>query len=231
MGIGENIRRLRRREGLSQAAFASRLNVTKETVSRWESNRTFPRRNHLRAMVAAFNISVDDVLSEGLGLGAAPSPQPQGSAKDPSAASNTEEKPLTLTDLQAALLPVYKIDRSGNGTTLRHAGSAYAPPDVAQRHPASVFVRMDYREMTRLYPTGSLLLVDQRMRPYNGCAVVALVDNATIVIRRYTAGNSTVVLSSWSYDAPSPDLILDKRRIRIIGVVVFFQASHDIDNL
>jgi SOS-response transcriptional repressor LexA len=96
---------------------------------------------------------------------------------------------------------------------------------------ASIFVRMDYREMTRLYPVGSLLLVDQRARPYNGCTVVALVDNATIVVRRYTAGNNTVVLSSWSYDAPSPDLILDKRRVRIIGVVVFFQASHDTEAL
>ncbi|MFR5093295.1 MAG: hypothetical protein ACLTDR_16100 [Adlercreutzia equolifaciens] len=109
------------------------------------------------------------------------------------------------------ILPVYKTDRSGNGTTLRHTGYACAPSDVAARHVASIFVRMDYREMTRLYPVGSLLLVDQRARPYNGCTVVALADNATIVVRRYTAGNNTVVLSSWSYDAPSPDLILDKR--------------------
>ncbi|WP_417177471.1 helix-turn-helix domain-containing protein [Adlercreutzia sp.] len=34
MSIGENIRRLREREGLSQTAFAGRLGVTKETVRR-----------------------------------------------------------------------------------------------------------------------------------------------------------------------------------------------------
>ena len=227
MGIGENIRRLRRREGLSQAAFGAQLGVTKETVGRWESNRTFPRRSHIACMVARFNVEADDILSEERGLGAAPAPQASGIGS----AGPADSEPEAITDLRALLLPVYRIDRSGNGTTLRHAGHAYAPPDVARRHPASVFVRMDYREMTRLYPVGSLLLVDQRARPYNGCTVVALIDNATIVVRRYTAGNNTVVLSSRSYDTPSPDLILDKRRVRIIGVAVFFQASHDTEVL
>lgn len=199
MGIGENIRRLRRREGLSQAAFGAQLGVTKETVGRWESNRTFPRRSHIEGMVARFRVEADDILSEDRGLGAAPAPTASGSRG--AAADSALD---AVTDLRALLLPVYKIDRSGNGTTLRHAGHAYAPPDVARRHPASVFVRMDYREMTRLYPVGSLLLVDQRARAYNGCTVVALIDNATIVVRRYTAGNNTVVLSSWSYDAPRP---------------------------
>lgn len=224
MGIGENIRRLRRREGLSQAAFGAQLGVTKETVGRWESNRTFPRRGHIEGMVARFRVEADDILGEDRGLGAAPAPTASGSRG--AAADSALD---AVTDLRALLLPVYKIDRSGNGTTLRHVGHAYAPPDVARRHPASVFVRMDYREMTRLYPVGSFLLVDQRARAYNGCTVVALIDNATIVVRRYTAGNNTVVLSSWSYDAPSPDLILDKRRVRIIGVAVFFQASHDTE--
>ena len=182
MSIGENIRRLREREGLSQTAFAGRLGVTKETVGRWESGRTFPRRTHLDKMIADFAVCADDIMSEERGLGTAPSAPTADNWTGP---------------------------ETRNG----------------------IFVRMDYREMTRLYPVGSLLLVDQRARPYNGCTVVALVDNATIVVRRYTAGNNTVVLSSWSYDAPSPDLILDKRRVRIIGVVVFFQASHDTEAL
>ena len=194
MSIGENIRRLREREGLSQTAFAGRLGVTKETVGRWESGRTFPRRTHLDKMIADFAVCADDIMSEERGLGTAPSaptadnwPGPETRNDDTGAAEGAGD----------AILPVYKTDRSGNGTTLRHTGYACAPSDVAARHVASIFVRMDYREMTRLYPVGSLLLVDQRARPYNGCTVVALVDNATIVVRRYTAGNNTVVLSSW----------------------------------
>ena len=76
MSIGENIRRLREREGLSQTAFAGRLGVTKETVGRWESGRTFPRRTHLDKMIADFAVCADDIMSEERGLGTAPSAQP-----------------------------------------------------------------------------------------------------------------------------------------------------------
>lgn len=69
MSIGENIRRLREREGLSQTAFAGRLGVTKETVGRWESGRTFPRRTHLDKMIADFAVCADDIMSEERGLG------------------------------------------------------------------------------------------------------------------------------------------------------------------
>lgn len=68
MSIGENIRRLREREGLSQTAFAGRLDVTKETVGRWESGRTFPRRTHLDKMIADFAVCADDIMSEERGL-------------------------------------------------------------------------------------------------------------------------------------------------------------------
>lgn len=218
MGIGDNIRELRKRKGLSQAELAKRMDVAKETVSRWESGRTFIRKTHLEKLVATFNVPVDDILSEEWGVGR------ELTARDTTAG---QSEPLEA-DSQTTF-PVYKVERSGNGTTLRHFSHAYAPPDVAQRHPAAFFVRMDYREMTKLYPVGSLLLVNQRMKPYNGCSVVALVDNSTVVIRRYLSGNNTVVLSSWSYDAPAPDLMLDKRRVRVLGVVVWFQGSHDLD--
>ena len=43
MGVGDNIRALRTREHLSQAELAKRLSVTKETVSRWETSKSFKR--------------------------------------------------------------------------------------------------------------------------------------------------------------------------------------------
>ena len=217
MDIGENIRALRMREHMSQTDFAKRVGVTKKTVSRWENGQSFIRGAHLEKLAEALNVPVGDIVGD--------APE----FKSPTADEPDFEHASNLPNaFQALRYPVYKIERSGNGTTLRLASHAFAPPDVAKRHPASVFVRMDYREMTRLYPVGSLLLVDQRLKPYNSCTAVALVDNAAIVIRHYLTGNDTVVLSSWSHDAPSPDLMLDKRRVRIIGVVVWFQASHDV---
>ena len=156
MSIGENIRRLREREGLSQTAFAGRLGVTKETVGRWESGRTFPRRTHLDKMIADFAVCADDIMSEERGLGTAPSAPTADNWPGPETRNDGTGAAEGAGD---AILPVYKTDRSGNGTTLRHTGYACAPSDVAARHVASIFVRMDYREMTRLYPVGSLLLV------------------------------------------------------------------------
>ncbi|WP_304426788.1 LexA family transcriptional regulator [uncultured Adlercreutzia sp.] len=223
MSIGDNIRALRRRKGLSQAELAAQLNVAKETVSRWESGRTFIRQAHLERLVELFDISRDDIMSEEWGLG-----HELGTARAAAPVAPTSREEEAPPSPMAPPYPVYKIARSGNGTTLRHCAHAFAPPDVAENHRVGFFVRMDYREMTKLYPVGSLLLVDQHVKPYNGCTVVAMVDNATVVVRRYLAGNDTIVLSSWSYDSPSPDLMLDKRRVRILGTVVWFQANHDL---
>lgn len=40
---GEWVKRIRRRSGLSQAAFARRLGVRQQTVSEWETGRYAPR--------------------------------------------------------------------------------------------------------------------------------------------------------------------------------------------
>lgn len=40
--IGKNIRTVRKQRGLSQAELADRLNVTRQTVSNWETSRSYP---------------------------------------------------------------------------------------------------------------------------------------------------------------------------------------------
>lgn len=82
--------------------------------------------------------------------------------------------------------------------------------------------------MSKCYPIGSLLLVDPNKKPWNGCTVLAIADNSRMVIRRYSVGTSSIMLSSHSYRTAEPDIVLDKRRIRILGVIVWFQASHDL---
>lgn len=216
MKAGSNIRALRQRENLSQAELASLLNVAKETISRWETNRIAIRPKHVDRIIELFKIERDDLLSEERGL-----------ASSLESTSNREDPATTLSPNGqiATRRPIYQIERTGNGTTLRARKEAYIPEDVARQCPTGVLVRIDGHEMNRLYPAGSLLLVDRRIRPYNGCSVVALVDGSMVVIRRYASGNNTIVLSSWSHDAVESDMVLDKRRVRTVGVVVYFQAE------
>lgn len=219
MSVGGNIRALRLRKGLSQADLALRVGVAKETVSRWETDRLFIRQNHLTKLAEILETSRNDILCDD---GRLASPLETDDTVNGVSAGVAHQAP------SEAMRFVYQIERSGNGTTLRQSSQACIPLDVALRHPRSVLVRMQGQEMAKAYPPDSLLLIDQHVKPWNGCSVVALVDNSKVVIRRFLCGNNTIVLSGWSYGNAVPDLILDKRRVRILGAVVWFQASHDV---
>lgn len=217
MGIGANIRQLRRRERLTQAQLASMLGVTKETVCRWERDRTLIRRESLEQLMRLFNVTSDDILSEHIGIAAQELFQ-----------GNREPVMPADADSPASPIPVYRIVRAPGRASVRTESWAYAPPDVTKRHPKSIFFKVEGQEISRTAPQDSLVLVDPGIKPWNGSIVVALVDNARVVFRRFSRGNSMVLLSTHSHDDSSPDLVLDSRRIRIMGVIVWFQASHDL---
>lgn len=213
MTQGDNIRSLRAREGLTQQQLADLVGVTKETVCRWERGRTGVKASTLYKLTKLFDVSFDELASIEGGLA-----NPQ-SGKPP-------KNDTTLRQDESC--DVYQIARKGGGFALKQIGRSALPKSVLARHPAGFFVQMNGTGMSRCYPQGSLLLVDPVARPWNGCAVVALTDSSNMVIRRYTMRNNISVLSSHSYLAEEPDIVLDRHRLRILGVVVWFQASHDL---
>ena len=71
MALTQRIKELRTRNGLSQAALADRLHVSRQAVTKWEAGRGIPDVDNLRAMAALFGVSVDHLL-DGTGDGAAP---------------------------------------------------------------------------------------------------------------------------------------------------------------
>jgi transcriptional regulator with XRE-family HTH domain len=50
--------------GISQTEIAARLNVKQNTVSNWETGRRNPSPKQLKAMAAAYNCTVDDLLKD-----------------------------------------------------------------------------------------------------------------------------------------------------------------------
>ena len=70
MALTQRIKELRTRNGLSQAALADRLHVSRQAVTKWEAGRGIPDVDNLRAMAALFGVSVDHLL-DGTGDGAA----------------------------------------------------------------------------------------------------------------------------------------------------------------
>ena len=64
MKFNEKLIELRKREGLSQEELGYRLNVTRQTVSKWELGQTTPEMDKLSEIGRLFNISLDELINE-----------------------------------------------------------------------------------------------------------------------------------------------------------------------
>lgn len=62
MTMGERIKQLRKEHGMTQTALAQALNVTKGTVSTWETNNRVPGFETINAMSDMFERSIDYIL-------------------------------------------------------------------------------------------------------------------------------------------------------------------------
>ncbi len=62
MKLGENILKLRKREGLSQEQLGEKVNVTRQTISNWELGETAPNPEQLKLLSKALNVSIDELL-------------------------------------------------------------------------------------------------------------------------------------------------------------------------
>lgn len=60
--IGENIRKLRRENDVTQEMLADNLGVTFQSVSKWERGETYPDITMLPAIASFFNVSCDELL-------------------------------------------------------------------------------------------------------------------------------------------------------------------------
>lgn len=62
MTLGERIKELRKKNGLTQVGLAEKLDVTKGTVSTWETNSRTPNFDTLEQMCDLFQVGMDYLL-------------------------------------------------------------------------------------------------------------------------------------------------------------------------
>ena len=65
MQIGNKINQLRKLSGMTQEQLAEKLNVSRQTVSKWETGSTFPDIESVVKVSEIFRVSLDDLLKEG----------------------------------------------------------------------------------------------------------------------------------------------------------------------
>ena len=64
MTLGERIQKYRKMKGLSQEELGKQLHVSRQTISKWESNQSSPDIQSCKAMADVFGISLEELLDE-----------------------------------------------------------------------------------------------------------------------------------------------------------------------
>lgn len=67
MEIGNKIFELRKNKQLSQEMLAEKVGVTRQTISKWELNETFPDIKQAKELSNALNVSLDELVSNDIG--------------------------------------------------------------------------------------------------------------------------------------------------------------------
>ncbi len=68
MKIGTKIGELRKKSGLSQETLAAKLDVSRQTISSWESDITSPDLESAAKLARVFEVSLDDLVNDGVAV-------------------------------------------------------------------------------------------------------------------------------------------------------------------
>jgi len=64
MNLAENLKKIRKEHNLSQEQLAEQLNVSRQSVSKWESNQAYPEMDKMIQLCKLFNLNMDDLLNQ-----------------------------------------------------------------------------------------------------------------------------------------------------------------------
>ncbi len=64
MKFSEKLQKLRKENNLSQEALADKLDVSRQSVSKWESGQTYPEMDKLLTICKIFNVTLDDLTND-----------------------------------------------------------------------------------------------------------------------------------------------------------------------
>lgn len=211
MSLAQNIKKLRLNMGLTQGELAEKINVTRSTVTQWETGWTQPRMGAIERMASVFNVSVSDIVSEDV-------PVLSGAMK----AISSGESYLPLISLGRVHAGVLADEEAYEKTV-------NVPSNIAKNHPSAMVLEVEGNCMNRVIPEGSHVLLDPTITPSNGSIVVVETEDYQAIMRRWYKGSKSLMLVADSYEE-FEDIIFtdDEHPIKVVGVVVWYQASSEM---
>lgn len=204
---------------LTQESFGRMIGKSQGAVSQWLAGNREPASTTLNKICEVFGLERDDFISERAGFYA----KLHGLTDAPAGA--IAAKP------SSALVPLLGTTHMGEFEDEGECDRMVeVPASVAEAHPGGFCVRADGECMNNRYPSDSVLFVDPNMQPFDGCAVLAETQDYQSIVRKYSRGASSLMLSPDSHDCVFEDIIVraDDAPIMLKGVVVWYQAEKDV---
>ena len=204
MDLGKKIRAHRDELGLTQAELADKLGLTYSSVSQWESGRATPRTPILRQLADLFDTTVAELMGE-----------------------DATEAAISGTSRMVPLLGFAHMGEPCDEGSL--ADEVEVPASIADAHPRGFMVHAQGGCMDNRFPHDALLLVDPDMEPANGQPVLAETADYGAVVRNYTRGRSTVMLTADSHSGEYDDILAGPGDEPVVckGRVVWYMGERD----
>lgn len=204
MDFAQKLRQMREKAGLTQGDLADKLDVSRPAVSSWESGKIRPRLNKLQQLADLFGTTVADLMGE-----------------------DATEAAISGTSRMVPLLGFAHMGEPCDEGNL--ADEVEVPASIADAHPRGFMVHAQGGCMDNRFPHDALLLVDPDMEPVNGQPVLAETSDYGAVVRNYTRGRSTVMLTADSHSGEYDDILAgpDDAPVVCKGRVVWYMGERD----
>ena len=62
MKFGENLKKIRKEKNMSQEQLAEKVNVSRQSVSKWETGESYPEMNNILELCKIFNCNINDLI-------------------------------------------------------------------------------------------------------------------------------------------------------------------------
>lgn len=204
MEFGEKLRSLRTKAGLTQLDIAEKLDVSAAAIGAWENGRAKPRLTKLGQLAELFDTTVADLMGE-----------------------DATEAPISGTSRMVPLLGFAHMGEPCDEGNL--ADEVEVPASIADAHLHGFMVHAQGGCMDNRFPHDALLLVDPDMEPVNGQPVLAETSDYGAVVRNYTRGRSTVMLTADSHSGEYDDILAGPGDEPVVckGRVVWYMGERD----
>lgn len=204
MEFGDKLRSLRTKAGLTQLDIAEKLDVSAAAIGAWENGRAKPRLTKLGQLAELLGTSAADLMGE-----------------------DTTEAAISGTSRMVPLLGFAHMGEPCDEGNL--ADEVEVPASIADAHPRGFMVHAQGGCMDNRFPHDALLLVDPDMEPVNGQPVLAETADYGAVVRNYTRGRSTVMLTADSHSGEYDDVLAGPGDEPVVckGRVVWYMGERD----